>query len=261
MNKAAGRRAPWSALIVDDEPLARASLRTLLEREPDSITIFEARNGHEAASLILGERPDVVFLDVQMPEMDGFDVVRQVGAAAMPEVIFVTAHDRFAIQAFEINALDYLLKPVSEERFAEALQRTRSHLRQRGDDSERIVSLLQTLASPPKTLTRIAVRSAGKTRFVDLEDVLWIQAAENYVQLHTATAQHLVHATIQSMLERLDPEVFVRIHRSAIVNVRHVIQIESAAQGDYVLTLDNGFCIESSRTYSEIIKRWVSNRP
>ena len=203
----------------------------------------------------------MVFLDVQMPEMNGFDVVRQVGAAAMPDVIFVTAHDRFAIQAFEINALDYLLKPVSEERFAEALQRTRSHRRQRGDDSERIVSLLQTIASPPKTLTRIAVRSGGKTRFVHLEDVLWIQAAENYVQLHTATSQHLVHATIQSMLERLDPEVFVRIHRSAVVNVRHVMQIETAEQGDYVLTLDNGFCIQSSRTYNEVIKRWVSNRP
>ena len=227
----------------------------------DAITFFEAKNGHEAASLILGERPDLVFLDVQMPEMDGFDVVREVGAAAMPDVIFVTAHDQFAIQAFEINALDYLLKPVSEERFAEALQRTRSHLRRRDDASERIVSLLQTLVSPPKTVARIAVRSAGKTRFVDLADVLWIQAAENYVQLHTATSRHLVHATMQTMLARLDPEVFVRIHRSAIVNFRHIKQIETAAQGDYVLTLDNGFSIQSSRTYNEVIKRWVSNRP
>jgi two-component system, LytTR family, response regulator len=261
MMKSADKRTQWRALIVDDEPLARASLRTLLEREPEAITILEAKNGHEAASLIVGERPDVVFLDVQMPEMNGFEVVRQVGAAAMPEVVFVTAHDRFAIQAFEINALDYLLKPVSEERFAEALERTRSRLRQRADAGERIVSLLQTLASPPKTLTRIAVRSAGKTRFVDLADVLWIQGAENYVQLHTATSRHLVHATLLSMLERLDPEVFVRIHRSTIVNVRHVMQIETAAQGDYVLTLDNGFSIQSSRTYNEIIRKWISNRP
>lgn len=259
--KSAVNRAQWSALIVDDEPFARASLRTLLEREPDAITIFEARNGHEAATLIRGERPDVVFLDVQMPEMSGFDVVRQVGAAAMPDVIFVTAHDRFAIQAFEIHALDYLLKPVSEERFAEALQRMRSHLRQRGDDSERIVSLLETLASPPKTLARIAVRSAGKTRFVDLEDVLWIQAAENYVQLHTATSRHLVHASMQTMLGRLDPEVFVRVHRSAIVNVRHVRQIEAVGQGDYLLTLDNGYGVQSSRTYNDIIRKWLSNRP
>src|ERR1044072_9158440 len=181
--KSPGTPAKWSALIVDDEPLARASLRTLLEREDDEIDIREARNGREAGALILGDRPGVVFLDVQMPEMNGFDVVRQVGAAAMPEVVFVTAHDQFAIQAFEINALDYLLKPVSAERFAEALQRTRSQLRPRAGDSERIVSLLQTLAAPARTLKRIAVRSAGKTRFVDLADVLWIEAAENDVQL------------------------------------------------------------------------------
>ncbi len=259
--KSTGKRARWSALIVDDEPLACASLRKLLEREPDAITILEARNGHEATALIRRERPDVVFLDVQMPEMSGFDVVQQVGAAAMPEVIFVTAHDQFAIQAFEINALDYLLKPVSEERFAEALHRTRSRLPRDGDESGRIVSLLQSLASPPRTLTRIAVRAAGKTRFVDMADVLWIQAAENYVELHTATSRHLVHTTMQSLLSRLDPDVFARIHRSTIVNVRHVVQIEAAAPGDYVLTLDNGFSIQSSRTYNEIIKRWVSNRP
>jgi len=257
----AARPETWSALIVDDEPLARASLRKLLEREPEAFTILEARNGHDAVSLIRDERPDVVFLDVQMPEMNGFDVVRQIGAAAMPEVVFVTAHDQFAIQAFEINALDYLLKPVSGERFAEALQRIRMNARRRGDDSERMLSLLQSLASPPRTLTRIAVRSAGKTTFVDLQDVLWIQAAENYVQLHTARSRHLVHMTFQSLLGRLDPEVFVRIHRSAIVNVRHIQQIESAGQGDYVLTLDNGYCIESSRTYGETIRRLVSNRP
>jgi two-component system, LytTR family, response regulator len=259
--KSGDQRLRWTSLIVDDEPFARAGLRKLLERQPDAITILEARNGHEAISLIQQERPDVVFLDVQMPGMNGFDVVKHVGAAAMPEVVFVTAHDQFAIQAFEINALDYLLKPVSEERFAEALERTRSRRQQPVNDDERIVSLLQTLAAPRKTLTRIAVRAAGKTRFVDLGDVLWIQAAENYVQLHTATTRHLVHTTLQSLLGRLDPDVFVRIHRSAAVNVLHVVQIETGDQGDYVLTLDNGFSIHSSRTYSEIIRNWVSNLP
>jgi two-component system LytT family response regulator len=254
-------QAPWSALIVDDEPLARASLRTLLERERDPVTVIEARNGDEAVSLIREARPDVVFLDVQMPEMSGFDVVREVGAAAMPEVVFVTAHDRFAIQAFEINALDYLLKPVSGERFTEAMLRIRANLHRRGEDNGRIVSLLQALASPPRTLKRIAVRSAGKTRFVDLEDVLWIQGAENYVQLHTAGAAHLVHSTMQSMLERLDADTFVRVHRSAIVNVGHVRQVETAASGEYVLTLDNGAAVQSSRKYSDIIRRWLSNRP
>jgi two-component system LytT family response regulator len=259
--KSAGSEAAWRALIVDDEPMARASLRALLERETEPIGILEARNGHEAVALIRGERPDVVFLDVQMPEMDGFDVVRQVGATAMPEVIFVTAHDRFAIQAFEIHALDYLLKPVSAERFAEALQRARSNLQRRGDDSERIVSLLQGLASPPKTLRRIAVRSAGKTRFVNMDDVLWIQAAENYVQLHTASSRHLVHMTMQALLERLDPAKFARIHRSIIVNVRRVSQVASVDQGDYVLTLDDGTSVRSSRTYGDTIRKWLSNRP
>lgn len=258
--KSAGMHAEWRALIVDDEPLARASLRKLLERESDAITVLEAKNGHEAVAQIRGERPDVVFLDVQMPEMDGFDVVREVGAAAMPAVVFVTAHDRFAIQAFEINALDYLLKPVSQERFSEAIQRTRAALRRSNEDSERIVSLLQALAAPRKTLTRIAVRSAGKTRFVDLADVIWIRAAENYVQLHTAAAQHLVHVTLQSLLDRLDPEVFARVHRSIAVNVRHIRQVETA-DGDYLLTMDNGHRIQSSRTFNDIIRKWVSNRP
>jgi two-component system LytT family response regulator len=259
--KATEKRGQWSALIVDDEPFARTSLRILLEREPEAITIFEARNGNEAASLIHGERPDVVFLDVQMPDMTGFDVVRQVGAAAMPDVIFVTAHDRFAIQAFEINALDYLLKPVAEERFAEALNRARSRRERRDDGNERIVSLLQTLAAPPRTLTRMAVRSAGKTSFVNLEDVYWIQGAENYVQLHTASTQHFAHATMQSLLELLDPNVFVRIHRSNIVNVRHISHIETGTHGDYVLTLKNGARVHSSRKYCDVIKKLVSNRP
>jgi two-component system LytT family response regulator len=257
---AAEKGVPWRALIVDDEPFARASLRALLEREREPIVILEAKNGHEAASLIRAERPDVVFLDVQMPDMNGFDVVREVGATAMPHVIFVTAHDRFAIQAFEINALDYLLKPVAEERFAEALNRTRSHRRWRGVDDDRIVSLLETLASPPRTLTRMAVRSAGKTTFVNLDEVRWIQGAENYVQLHTATGQHLVHTTLQSLLELVDPGVFVRIHRSIIVNVLHVSQIETGERGDYVLTLDNRARVHSSRTYCETIKKLISNR-
>ena len=148
-----------------------------------------------------------------------------------------------------------------EERFEEALNRTRSRRERRGDGNERIVSLLQTLAAPPKTLTRMAVRSAGRTSFVNLEDVQWIQGAENYVQLHTATTQHLAHATMQSLIELLDPKVFVRIHRSNIVNVRYISHIESGTHGDFVLTLNNGARVHSSRTYCDVIKKLVSNRP
>lgn len=255
------KRARWSALIVDDEPLARTSLRALLARESEEITILEARNAEEAISVIRGQDPDVVFLDVQMPDMSGFDVVRQVGIDSMPIIIFVTAHDQFAIQAFEINAVDYLLKPVAEERFAEALNRARSQLGRRGGDNQHLASLLQAIVSPPRTLARFAVRSGGKTFFVNSVDVRWIQAAENYVQLHTATAGHLVHATMQSLLGVLDPEVFVRIHRSIIVNIGHVRQIEAAAHGDHLLMLDNGVQIQSSRTYAEVIRKLMSNRP
>jgi len=260
--KPAANQARWSALIVDDEPLARASLRALLDRESDEIDILEAKNGDEAIALIRSRRPDVVFLDVQMPGLTGFDVVQQVGVDSMPDIVFVTAHDQFAIQAFEINAVDYLLKPVSEERFTAALKRARSQgARHSEGGQQHIVSLLQAIASPPKTLARFAVRSAGKTIFVDSEEVHWIQAAENYVQLHTATARHLVHTTMRSLLEVLDPEVFVRIHRSVIVNIQHVRQIEPAEHGESVLTLDNGERIQSSRTYGEVLKRLSSNRP
>ena len=259
--KAADERASWSALIVDDEPLARASLRALLDREGDAITILAAKNGDEAVSAIRNEKPDVVFLDVQMPGLNGFDVVRQVGIDSMPEVVFVTAHDQFAIQAFEVNAVDYLLKPVAEERFTEALKRIRSQLDSEREDGEHLASLLRTITLPPRTLTRFAVRSSGKTFFVNSEDVRWIQAAENYVQLHTEAARHLVHSTMQSLMAVLDPEVFVRVHRSTIVNACHVTQIEAAAHGDFVLTLNNGTRIQASRTYGQVIKKWVANRP
>lgn len=256
--KAKSANAPLSALIVDDEPLAREGLQMLLASEPEIANVLEAKNGLEAVSIISEQRPDIVFLDVQMPEMDGFAVVEQVGAEAMPAVIFVTAYDQYAIRAFEINAIDYLLKPITCERFAQAWRRTRARLQSEAPH-DRMVSLLETIISPRKSLTRLAVRSAGKTYFVDLQDVHWMQAAENYVQLHTSSARHLVHVPIQTLYESLDPEIFLRIHRSLIVNVRQVKEIEPAAHGECVLVLHNGVRLQSSRTYSEQIKRWAAN--
>lgn len=257
--KSAETTAQWSALIVDDEPYARASLRTLLEREPDAGTIFEARNGHEAVSLILGERPDVVFLDVQMPEMDGFAVVREVGAENMRGLIFVTAHDQYAVQAFEINAVDYLLKPVSRERFADALARVRARLRAHPADIERIALLLEAIVPPRKRLSRVALRSAGKSYFVALDDVEWIQAAENYVELHTGATRHLLHVRIYKLEEYLDPDMFMRIHRSLIVNKRYIQEIELVTHGEYVLTLRSGTRLKSSRKYDRNIRGWAAN--
>ncbi len=203
-----------TALIVDDEPLARDGLRMLLAGDPQVSTVLEAKNGREAVTAIRGRRPELVFLDVQMPEMDGFSVVQEVGPERMPAVVFVTAHDRYAIRAFEINAIDYLLKPVTAERFRQALERAKARLHAGDETNRRMVSLLEAIASPSRYVTRLAIRSGGKTSFMNVEEIDWIQAAENYVELHAGSARHLVQVTIQSLQASLDPELFVRIQRS-----------------------------------------------
>jgi two-component system LytT family response regulator len=252
---------PFTTLIVDDEPLAREGMRMLLSRDPEIASIPEARNGREAVGAIRNSRPDLVFLDVQMPEMDGFEVVREVGAERMPPVVFVTAHDRFAIQAFEINAIDYLLKPVTEERFAQALARAKTRLYSNpADDANRqIICLLESLATPRRYLKRLAVRSSGKTVFVDLEDVDWMEAAENYVQLHTGRANHLLHVAMNTLEKSLDPEIFLRIHRSTIVNINRIKELQPGAHGEYVITLHSGTRLQSGRSYSEKLKTMSAN--
>ena len=256
---------PFTALLVDDEPLAREGLRMLLARDPDVSAIHEAKNGREAVEAIRAIRPDLVFLDVQMPEMDGFEVARDVGAEQMPAVVFVTAHDKYAIQAFEINAIDYLLKPVTEERFAKAIARAKSHLEPSSSDgpaderSRQILSLLETIASPTRSLKRLAVRSAGKTLFVDIEDIDWMEAAENYVQLHAGRAEHLLHVTMNTLEKSLDPELLLRIHRSVIVNVRRIKELQPVMHGEYVVTLANGVRLQSGRMYNEKLRSLAAN--
>jgi two-component system, LytTR family, response regulator len=252
---------PLIALVVDDEPLARDGLRILLSRDPEVSAILEAKDGREAVAVIRKAPPDLVFLDVQMPEMDGFSVVREIGPERMPAVVFVTAHDQFAIQAFDINAIDYLLKPVTEGRFAQALGRAKAHLTLRpgGEASRQIICLLETIASPRRYLKRLAVRSGGKTVFVDIEDVDWIEAAENYVQLHAGRATHLVHVGINALEKSLDPEMFLRIHRSIIVNGGRIKELQPAMHGEYVITLENGVRVQSGRTYSQKLRDFSGN--
>jgi two-component system, LytTR family, response regulator len=194
-------------LIVDDEPLAREGLRMLLAEDPEISAVHEAKDGREAVAAIRQAPPDLVFLDVQMPEMDGFSVVQEIGADRMPAVVFVTAHDQYAIDAFEVNAIDYLLKPVTRERFAQALARAKARLPAQAapEESRQILSLLETLAAPRRQLKRLAVRTAGKTLFVDIDDVDWIEAAENYVRLHVGRASHLVHVALGTLEKSLDP--------------------------------------------------------
>jgi two-component system LytT family response regulator len=248
-----------NVLIVDDEPLARAGMRLLLDEESAITSVAEARNGAEAVELVRARQPDLLLLDVQMPQMDGFGVLKALGAEQMPPVIFVTAHDKYAIQAFEVNAIDYLLKPVTRERFQQALARVRERVSIQGFDNRHVSSLLQQLSAPPKYLARVALRSAGKISFVNIEDVLYVQAAENYVQLHLKTSRHLLHVPIATLEASLDPQNFLRIHRSMIVNVGHIQELETGAHGEYIVVLKNGDRLQSSRSYHEKIKRWAAN--
>jgi two-component system LytT family response regulator len=245
-------------LIVDDEPLAREGMGLLLQDEPSISSFSAARNGAEAVEMIRASKPDLVMLDVQMPEMDGFGVLRAIGAEHMPPVIFVTAHDRYAIQAFEVNAIDYLLKPVTRERCSQALARLRERISQ-GADNRHVLSLLQQLAAPPKYLARVALRAAGKISFINIEDILFVQAAENYVQLHLKAVRHLLHVPIATFEESLDPRLFLRIHRSLIVNVKHIHELETGPHGEYIVLLQGGTRLQSSRSYHDKIKKWASN--
>jgi two-component system, LytTR family, response regulator len=173
-------------------------------------------------------------------------------------VIFVTAHDQYAIQAFEVNAIDYLLKPVARERFAQALARVRERSSESADN-QHVRALLAQLAAPPKHLARVALRSAGKISFVALDDVQYVQAAENYVQLHLKASRHLLHVPIATLEASLDPAMFLRIHRSLIVNVKHVHELETGPHGEYIVVLKGGARLQSSRTYHDKIKRWAAN--
>jgi two-component system, LytTR family, response regulator len=252
---------PLTTLIVDDEPLAREGLRMLLADDAEIAAIHEARNGREAVAAIRVRRPDLVFLDVQMPEMDGFAVLQEVGPDRMPAVVLVTAHDRYAIQAFEINAIDYLLKPVTAARFGQALERAKARLisTPKQEAGQQILSLLETIAAPRRYVKRLAVQSAGKTFFLAVEDLDWIQSAENYVQLHTGRASHLLHVTMTALEKSLDPELFLRIHRSIMVNVRRIKEVQPGAHAEYVIVLDTGVRLQSGRTYHDRIKELTAN--
>jgi two-component system, LytTR family, response regulator len=248
-------------LVVDDEPLAREGLKLLLGRQPGVGFVSEARNGREAIAIIRERPPDLVLLDVQMPRMDGFAVVHAVGAERMPAVIFVTAHDQYAIRAFEIAALDYLLKPVTEERFALAFERASSRIRMQPHDetARQVVAMLDAIASPPRRLTRFAVRSGERTIFVPVDDVDRIEAFQNYVRLHIGETTHLLHVPMNTIEGILDPERFLRIHRSHIVNVQRISQLWSLAHGQYAIELRSGQRLQSGRTYGDKIRRLLSN--
>jgi two-component system LytT family response regulator len=250
-----------TVLVVDDEPLARQGLKLLLGRQSQVELIFEARNGREAIALIREKKLDLVLLDVQMPRTDGFAVVHAVGAERMPPIIFVTAHDQYAIRAFEIAAIDYLLKPVTEERFELAFQRAIGRLRgtPHEDATKQVLAMLNAIASPPRQLERFAVRSAENTIFVPVNEVDWIEAFQNYVRLHVGPATYLLHVPMNTIEGVLDSNQFLRIHRSYIVNVRRISRLWSLAHGQFAVELKSGQHLQSGRTYNERIRRMLTN--
>ena len=247
-------------LIVDDEPLAREGLTRLVSGDADVDGVREARNGREAVLSIREQKPDLVLLDVQMPRMDGFAVVEAIGEERMPEVIFVTAHDQYAIRAFEISAVDYLLKPVTEARFRTAFDRAKRRLGAPADESARQIRVaLDAIASPRRYLKRLAVRYGEKTILVPVEDVDCVEAEQNYVRLHVGQSAYLLHVPMSTLESAFDPDRFVRIHRSHIVNIQRIKHLWPFSHGQYVVELTSGRRLQSGRTYGDRIRRLLSN--
>jgi two-component system, LytTR family, response regulator len=242
-------KRPIRVLVVDDEPLARSGIAALAARDPELDVVGECGDGRTAVAAIGELAPDLVLLDVQMPEMDGFGVLQTIGAERMPAVIFVTAYDQFAVRAFEVNALDYLLKPFDDERFMAAIARAKKVLSEDdlGDLKERLLGLLGTRPY----LTRLVVKNAGRVTFVRVEEIDWIEAADYYVRLHVARKSHLLRETMSALETQLDPTRFFRVHRSAIVNLDRLVEIQPYFHGEHVLVLADGSKLKLSRGRKE----------
>ncbi|HEX8944545.1 MAG TPA: LytTR family DNA-binding domain-containing protein [Gemmatimonadaceae bacterium] len=248
------------AVIVDDEELARDRIQTLLEQQPDVEVVGVCTDGPSAVETIDRTQPDLVFLDVQMPGMDGFEVVDNLERTKMPAVVFVTAHDAHALRAFEIHALDFLLKPFDQTRFEKALERARGQLgRNKGTvlDS-RLVSLLEELHEERKYSERLIVKSSGRVFFVRTEEIDWVEASGNYVKIHTKSDAHLLRESMKNMEAKLDPKTFVRIHRSAIVNIDHIKELEPWFHGEYIVIMRDGTRLTASRVFSDRLSALIA---
>ena len=242
-------------VIADDERPARRRLAELIDREPDLSVVAEARDGLEALAAVEEHEPDLLFLDILMPECDGFSVLRELGPERTPVTIFVTAYDHYAVKAFEARAFDYLLKPYSDERFESALAHARSYLEERrGPEFQAKVSELVGSGAP---LERIVLKSAGRVTFLDVADIDWIEAAGVYVQLHARDKAHLYRSTIGQLQERLDPKRFVRIHRSASVNTSRIKELRPLGHGEYAVILHGGRELKLSRNYRGELESWL----
>jgi two-component system, LytTR family, response regulator len=238
-------------LVVDDEMPARQRLVDLLKKDPQVGRVSEAANGKAAVEIIGREAPDLVFLDVQMPELDGLQVIETVGAAAMPLTVFITAYDQHAIRAFEANALDYLLKPFSDERWEAALARAKTRLDECNlrEFGRSVLHMLATRSEPGRYIDRLVVKDSGTTRFIRVADIDWIEGAGVYVNLHVAGKELLYRSALHELAGHLDPLRFIRVHRSAIVNIDSILQLQPISHGEFEIVLKDGHRSRLSRTY------------
>lgn len=232
-------------LIVDDEPPARRKLVAMLKEERDLRIVGEAANGRDAAALIEEQEPDVVFLDVQMPGLSGFDVLKEISAAKMPLIVFVTAYDQHAVRAFEVNAVDYLLKPFDRDRLQSCLARIRTH---GGSWKVHVEQLLAEL-KPREYLTRMMVKSQGRVLFLKVDEIDWIETSGNYVQVHAGKQSFLLRETLGALEAKLDPKRFARVHRTIIVNVDRIQELQPWSHNDFMVILRDGSKLKMSRRY------------
>lgn len=253
----------FRVVAVDDEKPALTRILDLLAKQPDIEVVGVARHGREAVQLLRAHTPDLLFLDIQMPGMDGFEVLRELAPDQRPLTIFVTGYDKYAIPAFEASALDYLLKPFSDERFEAALERARNYIRTQtvSELGRRFARLLedQTASVPAGSarFERVVIKSSGRVIFLDANDIDWIEAAGVYVRLHVGSKSHLYRATLGQLQERLDPQLFVRIHRSAMVNMNRIVELQPRTHGEYVVILKGGAELTLSRSYRPQLEGWL----
>ena len=241
------------ALIVDDEPLARRRIKSLLAHDTNVDVIGECSDGFKAIDSIRELTPDLVFLDIQMPAMSGFEVIKTIGPERMPTVIFVTAYDQYALKAFDVNALDYLLKPFNRSRFQKTLERAKAMVRhtQHRDVSDQLLSLLGDLRREQGMPDRFIIKSGGRVVFLRVEEIEWVTTVGNYVRLHVGRDSHLMRETMTGMESQLNPDRFMRIHRSTIVNLDRVKEVQPWAKGEYVVIMRDGTRLIMSRRYRE----------
>ena len=257
-------------LVVDDEPLAREKIREMVKRDAEIEIVGECASGAEAVAAVHETRPDLLLLDVQMPELGGFEVLQALDGEHPPAVIFVTAYDQYAVRAFEVHALDYLLKPFDRERFEAAMGHAKAHLRgqgRSGGDSNgaggpfdrRILDLLEELKAEKRYAERLVVKDAGRVFFLETAEIEWVEAEGNYINVHTQKKSHLLRETISGLEAQLDPRKFVRIHRSAIVNIGSVRELQPWTHGEYHVILRNGTSLTLSRNYRENLRNVLGN--